>query len=107
MKGFFDDSPVAFPFEYGTFAVGDGDGCAVLVDARKRAVEILPGDGRSSRSYSRLSFPDCWFEAGGYLVFFVALDDVTEIRCLPCGARDLARMLRCPPSFHGYMVEEL
>lgn len=37
--------------------------------------------------------PYYWFEVGNYMVFYVVLDDVVEIRRFLYGARDLTRML--------------
>lgn len=35
----------------------------------------------------------CWFEVGSYMVFYVVIDDVMEVRRFLYGARDLTRML--------------
>lgn len=37
--------------------------------------------------------PYYWFEVGSYMVFYVVIDDVMEVRRLLYGARDLTRML--------------
>ena len=37
--------------------------------------------------------PYYWFEVGSYMVFYVVIDDVMEVRRLIYGARDLTRML--------------
>lgn len=39
------------------------------------------------------SLPYCWFEVGSYMVFYVVIDDVMEVRRFLYGARDLTRML--------------
>lgn len=37
--------------------------------------------------------PYYWFEVGNYMVFYVVLDDVMEVRRFLYGARDLTKML--------------
>lgn len=37
--------------------------------------------------------PYYWFEVGNYMVFYVVLDEVVEVRRFLYGARDLTRML--------------
>lgn len=37
--------------------------------------------------------PYYWFEVGNYMVFYVVIDDVMEMRRFLYGARDLTRML--------------
>lgn len=39
------------------------------------------------------SVPYHWFEVGSYMVFYVVIDDVVEVRRFLYGARDLTRML--------------
>lgn len=39
------------------------------------------------------SVPYYWFEVGSYMVFYVVLDEVVEVRRFLYGARDLTRML--------------
>ncbi len=39
------------------------------------------------------SLPYYWFEVGSYMVFYVVIDDVMEVRRFLYGARDLTRML--------------
>lgn len=37
--------------------------------------------------------PYYWFDVGNYMVFYVVIDDVMEVRRFVYGARDLTRML--------------
>ncbi len=37
--------------------------------------------------------PYYWFDVGNYMVFYVVIDDVMEVRRFLYGARDLTRML--------------
>lgn len=37
--------------------------------------------------------PYYWFEVGSYMVFYVVLDEIVEVRRFLYGARDLTRML--------------
>lgn len=34
-----------------------------------------------------------WFDVGNYMVFYVVMDDVMEVRRFLYGARDLTRMI--------------
>lgn len=44
------------------------------------------------RTTKKRPHPYYWFEVGSYMVFYVVLDDVMEVRRIVYGARDLKRM---------------
>jgi plasmid stabilization system protein ParE len=45
------------------------------------------------RSTRERPYPYYWFAVGNYMVFYVVIGDVMEVRRLIYGARDLSRML--------------
>ncbi len=45
------------------------------------------------KSSKERAFPYYWFAVGNYMVFYVAFDNVMEVRRFIYGARDLTKML--------------
>lgn len=45
------------------------------------------------RSTRERSHPYYWFEVGNYMVFYVVIDDVMEVRRFPYNRRDLTKMI--------------
>lgn len=52
-----------------------------------------PTMAQAYRTTRNRSLPYYWFAVGNYMVFYVVVDDVMEVRRLVYGARDLTRML--------------
>ena len=67
-----------------------------LIDARSGHLGSFPEIPRKGTTYKTAKprpLPYYWFEVGNYMVFYVVLDDVMEVRRFLYGARDLTKML--------------
>lgn len=67
-----------------------------LVDATEQGILTHlenPTMATVYKSTRKRSLPYYWFEVGSYMVFYVAYDNVMEVRRFIYGARDLTRML--------------
>ena len=63
------------------------------VEARILDHSAMPCAAAVYKGTKERSVPYHWFEVGSYMVFYVVIDDVVEVRQFLYGARDLTRML--------------
>lgn len=76
--------------------IGNPSAASRLVDALEHKLLVYaenPFAAPLFRSTRERANPYRWFEVGNYLVFFVVLDDVIEVRRFLYGARDLTRFV--------------
>ncbi|WP_449315637.1 type II toxin-antitoxin system RelE/ParE family toxin [Rubneribacter sp.] len=81
---------------YAAEDLGNPDAAERLLDqveARILDHLTMPCAAAVYKGTKECSVPYHWFEVGSYMVFYVVIDDVVEVRRFLYGARDLTRML--------------